>query len=347
MATSSAPRASVLGLLIAYNDADVIEQSIAALRAQSYPLAEILLVDNRSTDGTLDRPIPPDVTVVRHLQNTGPGGAARTACQRALDRSFDWVWTLDADSAPRPDALETLIEFYGGMSPELQQQIGWIGSLPVSAGDGEPIHGWNFTLGSHEQADPPPEGEIAYECELNRWSGILFRMDVVKEVGLPNEYFYGWDMSDFEYCYRIKTAGYRAFVHTGSIIEHDLRGVPGTFMIERRLGPVSIPVVNLSPLRCYCYVRNNLHFWLYIYRGPRRLRVTLLRLFKCAKLIPNALLVPRDPGGTLLAALRGYVDGLLGRIRNTPPTVTGGRFLRTEEVLRELPTAPPCRAKEG
>lgn len=329
----------VLGLLIAYNDADVIDRSLAALRAQTHPLTEILLVDNCSTDGTLDRAIPPDVTVVRHPQNVGPGGAARTAAQHALDGGFDWVWTLDADSAPRRDALETLIAFYRGMSQELQQEIGWIGSLPVSAQDGEPLHGWNFTPGSHEQAGPPLEGELAYECELNRWSGILFRVAVVKEVGLPNEYFYGWDMSDFEYCYRIKRAGYRAFVHTGSVLDHDIRGVPGAFIIERRLGPVSISVVNLSPLRCYCYVRNNLHFWLYVYRGPGRFRVAALRLFKCAKLIVNALLVPRDPGGTLLAALRGYKDGLLGRVQNTPPTVSGKVLLRTELIVRP----PPAR----
>ena len=52
--------------------------------------------------------------------------------------------------------------------------------------------------------------------------------------------------------------------------------------------------------------------WLYRYRGPRRLTVSLLRLYKCAKLIGNAFLVRENRGKMLGACLRGYWDGVFG-----------------------------------
>ena len=70
----------------------------------------------------------------------------------------------------------------------------------------------------------------------------------------------------------------------------------------------------LPPIRAYYYVRNNLHFWLHEYRGPRRFPARLLRLYKCFKLVPNALLVPNSRWRMLKACARGYWDGIAGNI---------------------------------
>jgi glycosyltransferase involved in cell wall biosynthesis len=69
---------------------------------------EILIVDNASTDGTAELAYPEIVTVVRNQLNLGISSAVKTGLEYARAHGYDWLWVLDADSRPRPDALELL-----------------------------------------------------------------------------------------------------------------------------------------------------------------------------------------------------------------------------------------------
>ena len=69
----------VLGYVHTFNDAEVIDGTIRALCEQTYPIPEILLVDNASTDATLHRTSPPLGTnghssseTVRRPRDTSP-----------------------------------------------------------------------------------------------------------------------------------------------------------------------------------------------------------------------------------------------------------------------------------
>ena len=99
----------VLAHIHTFNDADIIDRTIAAVLLQTRPVNAILVVDNASTDGTLERPSLKHATVVRHPENLGTSGAVASGFRFALERDYDWIWILDADSLVRPDALEKLL----------------------------------------------------------------------------------------------------------------------------------------------------------------------------------------------------------------------------------------------
>jgi glycosyltransferase involved in cell wall biosynthesis len=67
----------VLTLVITFNDAAVIEQAVEALRRQTRPSDAIIIVDNASTDGTLDKDFSDSIIVRRNSENSGPSGAIR------------------------------------------------------------------------------------------------------------------------------------------------------------------------------------------------------------------------------------------------------------------------------
>src|SRR5262245_47064576 len=102
----------VLGHIHTFNDADVIEQALAGLQQQTRKPDAVIIVDNGSTDQTLGRPFPQWVIVLRHSTNLGTSGTVRTGFAYAIEHEFDWVWILDADSVPEPDALENLLAFF-------------------------------------------------------------------------------------------------------------------------------------------------------------------------------------------------------------------------------------------
>ncbi len=66
----------VLAHIHTFNDADIIDRTLDAVQTQTRPPDAVLLVDNASTDGTLDRVFPERVRVIRNLENLGTSGGS-------------------------------------------------------------------------------------------------------------------------------------------------------------------------------------------------------------------------------------------------------------------------------
>ena len=104
---SAPPPVSVV--VPAFNEAAVIEQTVLALAASSYPSLEIVIVDDGSTDHTaaiVERLGLPRVRVVRQA-NTGKAGALNTAIARAR---HDIIVSVDADTLFEPETVAILVD---------------------------------------------------------------------------------------------------------------------------------------------------------------------------------------------------------------------------------------------
>src|SRR4029077_5100404 len=112
----------VLAHIHTFNDADIIDRTIAAVRRQTPPVDGILVVDNAPTDGTPERPSLKHVTILRHPENLGTSGAVHSGFRFALEQGYDRIWVFAADSVPEPDALEKLLDLSIGWPPKLQDE---------------------------------------------------------------------------------------------------------------------------------------------------------------------------------------------------------------------------------
>ena len=303
----------ILGHIHTFNDEDVIDRSLAALLAQTHPVDEVLLVDNGSTDSTLRRPLPPNVTVIRHRQNLGTSGAVITGLQYATSNSYDWIWVLDADAAPHEDALEKLLSLYQTFPAHIQEQTWLLASLPVDAGSHRPIHGVIFSPRGQHSVSPRP-GDEYYEFDATVWTGCLFKLKAVRQIGLPSaDYVLDW--GEYEYGYCGKLAGLRAFMHTRSIVDHNIGGCPSMGLVTYRLGPLSYRLFELPPIRCYYLVRNMIYFWLFEFE-PRRFTTFLPKFLKALHITANFLVRPSTHRAELVACLRGIRDGFSKRLHH-------------------------------
>jgi glycosyltransferase involved in cell wall biosynthesis len=88
-----------------YNAGRFLDRVLPAVRRQTCPIAEILVVDDGSTDETAAIARRHGVRVARHETNRGIGAARNTGVREART---DFVACLDADVVPRPDWLEVL-----------------------------------------------------------------------------------------------------------------------------------------------------------------------------------------------------------------------------------------------
>ena len=121
--TAGAPRSpkawpSVVAVVPARNEADVIQKSIGSLLAQDYPGSlRIVLVDDQSRDdGTADlaRALNSEKLIVMNGAPRPPGWtgklwAMKQGVERAASFAPEFLWLTDADIAHSPDNLSRLV----------------------------------------------------------------------------------------------------------------------------------------------------------------------------------------------------------------------------------------------
>jgi rhamnosyltransferase len=317
----------VLAHIHTLNDADIIDGTIEAVLRQTRPVDGILVVDNASTDATIEQPLVKHATVLRHAENLGTSGAVHSGFRFAIEHDYDWVWVFDADSVPDPDALEKLLELFDSWPADLQNETGFIACLPL-AQDGQPRHGGRFTRYGLTQVVPGPD-ERYYRCHTTIWSGCLYRLAAVRQIGLPN-LDYVLDRGEDEYEYRVMKAGYKAFIRQDAALRHNVRGKPSLTDVSRKLGPIAVTFYEFPPIRCYYTCRNTLYFAAYdtapgrfgLLRGAIwRVRPSLERpgfmrgaAWRVLLLTLNFLLRPRTHREQILACVRGIWHGVTGNI---------------------------------
>jgi poly-beta-1,6-N-acetyl-D-glucosamine synthase len=105
--TARVPRVAPLTVIVpAYNEASSIADTVRSIQAQTLLPAEIVVVDDCSSDATGDIARSLGVTVRRPPQNTGSkAGAQNFALTYA---NSPWVMAIDADTVLAPDAIEKL-----------------------------------------------------------------------------------------------------------------------------------------------------------------------------------------------------------------------------------------------
>src|ERR1700691_2125480 len=89
---------------------DTIE-CLDALRESTYPHLTVIVVDNGSSDDSVARIrfAHPDILVLESEKNLGFAGGNNIGIRYALAHRADYVWLLNNDTKPAPDALSTLV----------------------------------------------------------------------------------------------------------------------------------------------------------------------------------------------------------------------------------------------
>src|SRR5437867_1921756 len=252
----------------------------------------ILIVDNSvdpaARDGVRIAALEFDVELVSDGTNIGVGAALNVGMARAAERGFPWVLCLDQDTEPLPGMLETLAHAY--VSHPARARVALVGSRSVdeetrtTASGGRP---WS------ERADVMT-------------AGSLVEVEAFRAVGPFREDFF-IDYVDFEYCLRLRAAGYRVIVASEPTMVH-AAGRPGR---HRVLG-TSLVASHHDAARRYYITRNRVVVWRdYLRTDPRFVLRDVVRFVKETL---KVVLVEADRAHKLRNIARGVGDGLRRRM---------------------------------
>lgn len=219
---------SIYIILLNYNAYNDTSDCIASLEKITYPNAEIVVVDNASTDDSLSQlqKLYPQLTYIPSQENKGFSGGCNLGIQYALDNNADYVLLLNNDTEVEPDFLEYLVEL-----AERNPKAGLVGGKIYFHHDKTKL--WdaggeiNFYKGAgvrrgHNTTDL---GKFETEEEVTFVTGcmMLIRTEVLIQVGLlPECYFFG--VEEWDYSCLVKNAGFQLWYCPLSVIYHKVGG---------------------------------------------------------------------------------------------------------------------------
>ncbi len=202
----------IAAIVVTFNRLERLRECIASLRSQTTPLAEIIIVNNASTDGTGDWLAAQEGLTVINQGNEGGAGGFYTGILKAYANRHAWFWCMDDDSAPRADALAALLAcgpYQAGKAGYLASLVLWTdGSVHrMNAPWLRPPTGWKHRLMPFDVYDEltwlrSAVSERVVRVEMATFVSILISRRAVEKVGLPLRKMFIWH-DDAEYTARI------------------------------------------------------------------------------------------------------------------------------------------------
>ena len=267
---------SVGVVVVTYNRFELLKEVVAALRNQTFTDFQIIIVNNGSTDQTLEWLDEQKDIITITQPNLGGAGGFFTGMKYVAEHGFDYCWVMDDDVICNPDALEELYHAYTRKS-----NIGFVCSKVIGI-DGCPMN----TPAVDER---PTENGYANYAEFiaksmikvknSTFVSVFCKVDTIRKVGLPYKEFFIWG-DDTEYTMRISQQ-YDCYMACNSVVVHK-RTIQKSLSFETETDP--------SRLRMYFYMMRNNSFVQFKYNTAyksrfRRFLFFLKRMRDCVVLL--------------------------------------------------------------
>lgn len=315
--------------IVNHQGAAWIEECLDAVAALEGRVAEVLVIDNLSTDGgpELVERHPIGARLIRSGLNEGPCPARNTGLTEARTR---WVLAVDSDVIVRPDTLVRLLDEAAGEHVAVVQPRAVLAHDPeVVHYDGGDFHYVGVMCLDHLLTRPEGPPGPAEDVDALISMALLVDREALLDAG-------GWDeaffilFEDHDVSYRLRALGYRLRRVPSAVVLHR----EGTAGISYRPGAHAYP-----DRRAFLHARNRAYLVLKTYSLPA---LVLSWPGRCLyALVWCAFAASR---GVLGAYLRGRLDllRLLPRALRWRRHLAGRRRVADRDLLgcRDLTFSP-------
>lgn len=253
---------TVAAVVVTYNRKQLLSECLDALLAQTRPVDKIILIDNASSDGTVEMLQDSgylENSIIEHVrlsENTGGAGGFHEGMRRAVEAGHDWIWVMDDDGRPALDTLALLLE-----TPAMQECRSRAplvmdkesGKLSWGYSNGEKLIGFLPNIAKIQEVDQITTDVIS---DANFFLGNLFHRDIIVRVGLPIREMFIWG-DEIEFHQRLIVNGVKSMTLCAARFYHPAD--PKNFVTVWR-GVLGNKLI-VSKLRLYCAYRNKAYTW--------------------------------------------------------------------------------------
>ncbi len=311
------PKVTVV--IVNWNGEHFLERCLSALLAQTVIPNEIILVDNASSDASLDivRRFP-SVRVLSQSTNLGFARGNNVAVEAAAAES-EWIALLNPDAFPDPHWLEALLSAARDhpVFDVFGSKLVKAADLAVLDGVGDAYHMsglvWRTGHGVLVASFSEQTHEIFSPCA----AAVLYRRSALLDVGGFDEDFFCY-VEDVDLGFRLRLAGYKAMYVPDAVVHHVGSATAGG---------------QHSDFSVYHGHRNLL--WTFVKNMPGMLFWLLVPLHAVMNLATILWFALKGRGGVILRAKR---DALLGlpKMWRKRRTIQSSRIATVREIWRYL-----------
>ena len=281
-------------VIVNWNGDRFLERCLSALLAQTVAPHEIILVDNASSDASLDIVQRfPSVRLLGQNENLGFARGNNLAIEAAAAES-QWIALLNPDAFVEPCWLETLL-----LAVRDYPAFDVFGSKLVNAADPAVLDGagdayhvsgrvWRISRGEQMSFISEQVREVFSPCA----AAALYRRKALLEVGGFDEDFFCY-VEDVDLGFRLRLAGYCCLYVPSSVAHHVGSGTTGG---------------QHSDFATYHGHRNLV--WTYVKNMPAVLFWAFLPLHLAMNLAALLVVTLRGQGAVIFRAKRDAVLGL-------------------------------------
>ncbi len=221
-------------IIVSYNTKELTIQAIDSVLQSTLQDKEIIVVDNNSTDGSVEalkKKFGKKITLIERKDNGGFSKANNDGIKIATG---EYILLLNSDTIVPQDALKKMTQFldenpsYGVISSRLLNADGSYqpqgGALPnllnIKAWWLWPLPGQIPFVDAYQNATNLSESSEAIVAR--GWVGgtaMMIRTEVIEKVGLLDEHIFMY-AEDIELCFRVRQAHFEIGIHTRSEITH-------------------------------------------------------------------------------------------------------------------------------
>ncbi len=221
----------VLIIILNWNGYIYTKDCLGSLRNLNYPNFQVIVVDNGSTDGSVEKLKAefPDILLIGNKENLGFTGGNNAGMREALKSDPSYIMLLNNDTVVDRDMLSELVRVIGS-----DPKIGMVGpkiyyydrkDVVWSAGTWHDRLLHRFKLIGRGQKD---RGQFSKQRDVDELTAcaMLIRREVIEKIGYLNDDYFRTS-EDSEYCIRAKRAGYRLVFVPTSVIWHKVSSTTG------------------------------------------------------------------------------------------------------------------------
>ena len=252
------PSIKVAVVIVNWNSGAYLVDCLLSLKGQTLLPDRVLIVDNASTDGSMEglEQRFPDLEFIHLKKNTGFAAANNLAVHQAAD--CDWIAFLNPDAFARPDWLENLmqaVERFPDVKMFGSHMLGYENDLIDGTGDIYHVSGvaWRRDHGMKSSEINRESGEIFSPCA----AASLISRNAFLEVGGFDEYFFCYN-EDVDLSFRLRLKGHRCIYVSKAVVEHVGSGTTSRYS--------DFAVYHGQRNLVWSYFRNmpGLWFWIYL-----------------------------------------------------------------------------------
>jgi rhamnopyranosyl-N-acetylglucosaminyl-diphospho-decaprenol beta-1,3/1,4-galactofuranosyltransferase len=224
----------VQAVVVTHNRRALLLACLESLADQTHPLEGVTVVDNASTDGTEDAlaasPLRERLPIdyLRLERNGGGAEGFHYGVLAALRTDAEWIWLMDDDCEPAPDALAALLAAPRARDPEA---VLLAPLVETPAGEILPLNrGWlrrRWFKAPLVGLQPAHWERAELDVQHVSLAGPLVRASAAGRSGPPRRDFFIW-FDDLEWTSRLGRLGGLWLIPASRIVHRDERPLADT-----------------------------------------------------------------------------------------------------------------------